>query len=148
METRAFRIQNLLTRKDGKISAPMSPMLFANEVMAQAEMKFNRLARVWFEDETILQQKEDGGLTGFDTLIVAKVYEDDLFLSLWVDMGVSGLPVAIAFQSDFKVDNKVDISSPYTAARFARKLSEKEITEIFTYIIENPHVLDIEEETP
>jgi len=54
-----FSIQTLLSEKDGKVSAPMSPMLFAEEMSKKTGLKFNRLTRVWFEDEAINQIKED-----------------------------------------------------------------------------------------
>ncbi|MBS0027223.1 hypothetical protein ACTJJ0_12220 [Chitinophaga sp. 22321] len=143
MKTFKFTIQNLLSRKGDKISAPMSPMLFAKEMASQRKEKFNRLARVWFEDETIHQVQEDGGYTGYDTLIIASQFANDLSLTLWVDEGTQGIPVALAFQSD----KEVIITPAYSEAKYARKLSVSEIEEIFTYVFDNPSALDIQNET-
>src|SRR3954470_10686322 len=93
-----FSIQTLLSEKDGKVSAPMSPMLFAEEIVKYAGHKFNRLARVWFADETINQIKEDNGFTGHDTLIIGLQQPDDLMLTLWVDIGIGGVPIALVHQ--------------------------------------------------
>lgn len=134
-----FKVQNLLSRKGDTISAPMSPMLFAKEMASQNKVKFNRLARVRFNDDTIHQIAEAGGYTGHDTLIIATKYANDLYLSLWVDEGVHGIPVAMSFQSD----REIIITPAYNEAKYARKLSLDELKEVFTYIFENPSVLDI-----
>lgn len=136
-----FRIQNLLESKGDKVSAPMSPMLFAQEMAEQTKTKFNRLARVWFDDERIFQRREAGGFTGFDTLIIGQQYNNDLKLSLWVDEGVSGLPIAMAFQSD----REVHLTPIYNRVKYARKLSEDEIKEIFELLFNNPQLLEITE---
>lgn len=141
--TLEFRIQNLLEKKDGKISAPMSPMLFVQEVTKLIGEKFNRLARVWFEDETIHQRKEDGGYTGHDILIIGAQYSDDLKLTLWVDEGMGGVPVAMEFQSD----GELIITPIYHNTQYHRKLSNEQIKEIFNHLFENPQLLKIKEKT-
>jgi hypothetical protein len=140
--TLEFRIQNLLEIQGGTVSGPMSPMLFAKEMSAHTETKFNRLARVWFDDEKIFQRREDGGFTGFDTLIIGQQYSNDLRLELWVDEGVGGMPVAIVFQSV----KEINISPIYHQAKYARKLSKDQIKEIFEYVFNNPQLLAIPEE--
>ncbi|MEZ2338366.1 hypothetical protein AB6735_22150 [Mucilaginibacter sp. RCC_168] len=137
-----FTIQTLLSRTDGKVSGPMSPMLFAKEMAQSVGFKFNRLARVWFADERINQRKEDGGLTGHDTLIIGAVYTNDLWLSLWVDSGVGGIPIAMTNQLDRIIDN----TSVYDGERFARKLTEQEIQEIFNAVFLDPGQINIKEE--
>lgn len=138
-----FSIQNLLSRnKEGKISAPMSPMLFAKEMAEQVPFKFNCLARVWFEDERMHQHREDGGYTGYDTLIIGCRYSNDLWLSIWVDCGVYGIPVAMRFQSD----KNADVKSLYLKTSFAAKLNEQQINEIFDHIFSNPQTIDIEKQ--
>lgn len=142
METSiGFRIQSLLDRKEGKVSGPMSPMEFAKEMARQGEQKFNRVARVLFDDEEILQRKEDGGYTGFDHLILATQYSNDLWLSLWVDIGTAGVPVAMCYESD----RDIQITPIYCRAEFARKLTEEEIRQVFEYIFQDPSVLAIRE---
>lgn len=137
-----FRIQKLLSRKGDTISAPMSPLHFAKEMARQNQVKFNRLVRVWFDDETIHQRREDSGHTGHDTLIIAAQYLNDLYLSMWVDEGEYGIPVAMTFQSD----RELIITTAYKEAQFTRKLSVQEIQEIFKYIFGNPSALDIKDE--
>jgi len=78
----SFTIQSLLERKAGKVTGPMSPVLFAKEMASQMETKYNRLARVWFDDEHIFQEFEDSGLTGYDSLLLGCQYKNDLQLSL------------------------------------------------------------------
>jgi len=134
-----FSIQTLLSEKDGKVSAPMSPMLFAEEMSKKTGLKFNRLARVWFEDEAINQIKEDVLYTGHDTLIVAHEILNDLMLSLWVDIGIGGVPIAMAFRSDREIlMTKVYYQEPYE-----RKLTEQEVQLIFDFVFSNPDSLDI-----
>jgi hypothetical protein len=135
-----FVIGSLLTDKEGRISGPMSPMLFASEMAKQVRFKYNRLARVRFGDEKIFQEWEDGGLTGYDTLIIATRYEGDLFVSLWIDTGVGGMPVASSFMSD----RELIITPFYQRTAFARKLTDQELTRLFDHIFANPEVLDIQ----
>lgn len=135
-----FRIQSLLYEKDeNTISGPMSPFEFAIEVTKNNGDKFNRLARVWFNDDTIFQVYEGYGFTGHDTLIIANQYENDLWLSLWIDKGGGGLPVAMCFQSDMQLV----VTPIYKKAKFKRKLSEEQILIVFKHIFETPHEIDI-----
>lgn len=143
METKLkFRIQSLLSKKDGHISGPMSPMLFAKEMAKSVGFKYNRLARVWFDDERINQKYEDGGLTGHDSLVIGMIYENDVWLSLWVDTGVGGVPIAMAFQSELEID----FAPVYKSERFAKSLSEADVKEIFDSIFSDNDQLNIKEE--
>lgn len=138
-----FSIQNLLSeKKDGKICGAMSPLLFAQEMAAQQQFKFNRLGRLWFEDERINQHREDGRYTGHDTLIIGTQYKNDLWLSLWVDSGTGGIPVAMCYQSDRQI-----VYTPiYSKKSFAAKLNAEQIGEIFNHIFSKPEVIAIEKE--
>ncbi|SEW24617.1 hypothetical protein SAMN05421841_1809 [Chryseobacterium wanjuense] len=138
-----FRIQNLLSQKGDTISAPTSPMLFAQDMAKLGDEKFNRLARVWFEDETIHQYWEGDGYTGHDTLIIGTQYKNDMHLGLWVDEGVRGVPVAMAFQSD----KEAIITPVYKKKEYHKKLSEEQIQEIFNYLFDNTHLLEIRQDT-
>jgi len=137
-----FIIQSLLSEKDGNVSGPMSPMLFAKEMALSADFKFNRLARVWFDDDRINQKREDGGLTGHDTLIIGTVYKNDVWLSLWVDSGVGGMPIAMVYQSD----NEVEITPVYLQEKFARNLSASEIGEVFNFVFNDINRINIKQE--
>jgi len=120
----------------------MSPLLFATEMALQGEFKFNRLARVWFEDERIHQIREDSGFTGHDTLIIGSQYANDFWLSMWVDSGVGGIPVAMCYQSDMEIA----LTPVYSKNRFERKLAIEQITEIFQHIFCSPEIINIERE--
>jgi hypothetical protein len=137
-----FRIQSLLTQKDGKVSGPMSPMLFAEEMAKSNNTKFNRLARLWFDDERINQRYEDGGLTGFDTLIIGTVYDNDTLVTLWVDLGTGGIPIAMGYLSD----KEVLFTQVYQKEKFAKKLAEAEVQQIFESVFANGSQLDIRED--
>lgn len=120
----------------------MSPLLFAKEVAQQQQVKFNRLARVGFEDERIHQYREDGGYTGHDTLIIGTQYGNDLWLSLWVDSGTGVIPVAMCYQSDRQI-----VYTPiYSKKSFAAKLNAEQIGKIFNHIFSNPETIAIEKE--
>jgi len=134
-----FHIQSLLETKDGKVTGPMSPVLFAKEMAAQTETKYNRLARVWFEDEQILQEYEEDGLTGYDILLVGCQYKTDLLLRLWVDRGSSGLPVAMGYRSD----GDILLTPIYEKSEFARKLTANEIKDLFDYVFTHTECIAI-----
>jgi hypothetical protein len=137
-----FSIQSLLSQKGGRVSGPMSPTLFAKEMARSVGFTYNRLARVWFADERINQCREDGGLTGHDNLIIATVYSNDLWLSLWVDSGMGGTPVAMAYRSD----GEVEMTPVYEKAGYARKLSKGEVQQIFRSIFNDPTPINIKPE--
>jgi hypothetical protein len=137
-----FHVQSLLSEKEGNVSGPMSPMLFAKEMALSADFKFNRLARVWFDDDHINQKREDGGLTGHDTLIIGTVYKNDVWLSLWVDLGVGGMPIAMVYQSD----NEVEVTPVYLQEKYARNLSASEVGEIFDFVFNDINQINIKQE--
>lgn len=134
-----FTVQSLLTEKAGRLSGPMSPMLFAGEMGGQLDFKFNRLARLWFSDETINQCREDGGLTGYDTLLIGTQYKEELWLSLWVDSDVGGVPIAMCYRSD----GEVVPTEVYARSQFARKLSASELKNIFQFVFDDPAQINV-----
>ncbi|PAW95076.1 hypothetical protein CKK33_16875 [Mucilaginibacter sp. MD40] len=134
-----YSIQPLLEEKQGSISGPMSPLEFAKEIAQQVGFKFNRLARLWFADERINQCREDGGLTGHDTLIIGTVYKNDIWLSLWVDTGVGGVAIAMAYRSD----GSIDFTDLYRERHYVCKLNEKQVTDIFQSIFNDPSQINI-----
>ncbi|RXK87012.1 hypothetical protein [Filimonas effusa] len=103
------------------------------------DFKFNRLARVQYANDEIHQQYEGDGLTGHDTLIIGCAYKNDFWLSLWVDMGVGGLPVAMRHQSD----NEITVTAIYHKTSFAAKLTDTEIAVLFNHVFDNPGQIDI-----
>lgn len=137
-----YSIQPLLTEKDGRLRGPMSPMLFAEEMAKAAGFTFNRLARLWFADECTHQCREDGGLTGYDTLLIGTVYKNDVWLSLWVDKGVDGTAVAMAYRSD----GEIVFTEVYRNCRFAAKLNLAQVREIFHSVFADPKLIDLKHE--
>lgn len=137
-----FRIQSLLSQKEDKVSGPMSPMLFAEEMAKSNGTKFNRLARLWFDDERINQRYEDGGLTGYDCLLIGTVYDNDLLVTFWVDLGTGGVPIAMGYLSD----KEVVFTQVYKKEKFARSLTESEIQQIFDSVFADITQLDIRED--
>lgn len=137
-----YSIQSLLEQKNGSISGPMSPMEFAKEMALQLGVKFNRLARIWLADERTNQCREDGGLTGHDTLIIGTVYSNDIWLSLWVDSGVGGTPIAMAYRSD---NGEIMLSDVYAKQHYAKKLSLANVQEIFRSVFTDPTQLNIKQ---
>jgi len=124
---------------DQSITGPMSPVLFAKEVAEKTGHKFNRLARIWFRNEKILQNHEADGLTGHDLLIIAHQYDDDLWISLWIDNGISGTPVAMAFNSD----REIVLTPIYQRKEYVKKLDQQQLKNVFDYLFDHPEELHI-----
>ena len=139
-----YSIQSLLTESlEGMVSGAMSPLLFAEEMAKQMEMKFNRLARICIDDPEINQVYEADGLTGPDTLLIGCKYKDDLWLSIWVDTGTKGVPVAMAYQSQ----KEITICPIYKRTQYAKKLLMENIRSIFESIYANPEVIAIQKKS-
>jgi len=137
-----FRVYSLLTEEGTGVTGPMSPVCFAQDIGKATETKWNRLARVNFEDQKIFQSYdgERPHLTGYDILLIGCKYSNDLALYLWVDKGIGGMPVATCYQSD----REIVLSSIYKNDKeFVRKLSTDELSLIFDHVFKNPQVLDI-----
>jgi hypothetical protein len=137
-----FSIESLLARKNGHIDGPKSRTQFAVEMSAESGDHFNRIARISFEDEAILQCVKDSGCTGHDLLILGEESEDDLMVTLWVDLGSGGLPIAMALQSD----RVLTITPIYERHNFARRLTRPEIEQVFDHVFDHPELLAIKDE--
>ncbi len=129
----------LWKKRDGEISGPMGPVEFAYAMSSAMEFKFNRIARVIFNDDEINQVYEGESLTGHDTVIIAAQYDCDLYLTLWIDIGTGGIPIAMTFQSD----KEITITPVYQTTPLARRLTPLEIKEVFDYVFEHPGKLGI-----
>jgi len=136
-------IQNLLEiKQDGSVSGPMGPVGFMQEVGKEMGERYNRLARVRFDEPETLQEYEKGeGLTSHDILIMGQQFENDLQLTLWIDMGGTAMPVAMMLESDWDLV----VTPRYQESEFARKLSDDEIKYIFEFIIHNPGLIEPEQ---
>jgi len=133
-----FRIQALLSHGKNGFQAGTSPMGFAMEISERLHKPFNILARVWFEDDDILQQNEEGEHTGYDHLFIGYQDEKEYWLTLWVSRH-AGLPVGIAFRTD----RKVWTSSAYRKSTFTKKLNSQEVEEVFQYVFDHPEEIPI-----
>jgi hypothetical protein len=139
-----YKISSLLQEeKDGTISGPMSPVLFAKEMGIQMQFKYNRIARVCFDDEEVNQYYEENSVTGHDTIMIGCQSKNDLWLSLYVDLGIGGIPVAMVYQSD----REVHMTGVYEHCKFERMLTLEEITGIFEYVFANPESIAINEKS-
>lgn len=131
-------IGSLLSYKNGKIRGAMSPVLFAQETMKAMGNKWSGLARVDFEDERILQRREDGGLTGFDHLLISANYEDGTrSIYFFCDAGVHGLP--IAFASSKENNGKIHIPEIYLIEKrqYVAVPTDEQIQQLFDYAFAN-----------
>jgi integrase len=131
-----FKTYSLLESKDGEITGPMSPVMFANEFASQINLEFTGLARLSFEDDEIHNVYEDGfkrGLTGYDTLLIGRRYKNNKFIAMAIDMGVSGVPVAFSYYKE----RQPVLSAAYQKAKFEKYLTEADIKAILDYCHDN-----------
>lgn len=140
MTTLKFTVTGLLEKDGDTISGPMSSVLFAKEMCKHNKTIFNRLARVSFTDRDIFQHN-DGDYTHNEILLIGHQYKDDLKLSLWINEGSCGTPVALAFKSDREIIMAPDGEN----AEYERTLSKDELKQLFDYVFDNTHILDIPE---
>jgi hypothetical protein len=142
MTTIQFKISPLLVQKnDDTVTGGISPFLFAMEAAKGYAFKFNRLARVWFGDDSVLQTCEYTEMTGYDHLIIGCQDADDLWLSFWVDRGTNSLPVAMGFQSD----GEIIFTPVYQEAEFLIKPTDEDIKAIFDHISGRPDCIAIQQ---
>lgn len=122
--------------KDGNLIAngPMSPTMAAKEFSKSIGIKMNHLARVWFNDDRMLQEYDGGeGLTAYDHLIIVNVYKNTIEMAFIVDMGYACMPIAIYYSNDQKV-----ITSPvYRGSNFALKITDEQLSEMFNTLVEH-----------
>ncbi|SEW24637.1 hypothetical protein SAMN05421841_1810 [Chryseobacterium wanjuense] len=137
-----FGIENLMyyKGKNKKMMAPPEALHFAREMTFPNHEAFNRLAKIWFEDKTIFQYKIDGELTSHEVYMIGdRLSETRLTLTLWVDEGDKGVPVARAYQTK----RDIYIMQAYEEKNYYYKPSKAQIQEIFNYLFDNPNRLEI-----
>lgn len=133
-----YKFSNLI---DENGNAPFSPAAFAKEMAKNMNEKYNSIVRVSFYDnyndhiDGMLQEREDGGFTGYDHLILSNIYENDIQCTFWVDEGTLGMPIALAFESD-KESREITATPFYESHNFAKKLTKEELTEMMFQAIE------------
>lgn len=134
-----FEIYSLLTRSENGVTGPMSPVIMAQNVCKQLDVRFNRLARVHFSENDTHQYLEGAAYTAHDNLIIGRIYKNDIWLSLWVDQGISAVPVAMILKSE----NIVMPSEIYKKQRYSKTLSIEEMGALFQTIFDNPSLMDV-----
>lgn len=128
-----FRIQSLLTYKEGKLSGPMSPFLGIQEVAKQLDLQIHGLCRVCFnDDDELMHQFNEGtrsnpSITGHDTLVLKTKYPNTVQYSMFVDTGLGMVPAFMYFSEDYEVV----CSEIYQKTEFIKKLTEVEALMIF-----------------
>jgi len=123
-----MKIQNLCTVQGGIISGPLSPMMFAQDMTKQLGIEFSGLCRIWFDDRLLQAKDED---TGFDSVVILSEYNNTIILSMFLDMGVRGLPIAYLE----KEENSIDFSPAYREETNLYKPSDETIKEVFDSIL-------------
>ena len=139
-----YRINRLLLRDGDDIKCYLGPHEAMKLLAKEFGMRFNRLARIVFDDDEIHNYYEGGhrkGLTCMDTLMAGCVYTDgSMLLCMVVDMGCEQLPVGMMFSTD----DKPTVTPIYLDdARFQKKLSKEEVHEMFKRIFDDPSLIDI-----
>lgn len=135
-----MRIQNLTTVKDGMLSGPMSPMIFAQEIAEQVEIRLCGISRVWWENERTLQYKDEH--SGLDTLVIYEKYPDNDVLYLFLDTGVNGLPIAFCD----KAGGEIIFTPVYLEdTRFIHP-TDDEVKQVFDTIFEDMSLIVPKEE--
>lgn len=108
--------------ENGRISAPMSPMLVCKELLELIGSKpscMKTIHRVFFDDERTLNQPDgDRSITCYDFLVLTILGRIRFF---FIDMGVGFLPVLIIDQDE------VTVCGGYKDAEFLRRPDEQEL---------------------
>ncbi|MCC6837323.1 MAG: hypothetical protein IT234_02180 [Bacteroidia bacterium] len=125
--------------KDNKITGPMSPILAANELTKQFGTKYHCLIRLLFDDERVHNiyehvspcGKVKSELTGMDTLIYVRYYNNGDEAGMFIDMGTKLCPVALRFS-----DENIYTTTPiYDKSEYEIKLTLDEIKDILNNAI-------------
>jgi len=134
-----YFIESLLVRRPGRIEGPSSTLDFAHEMMQSLGWRFNRLARLSFRDDTLLRQMDGDGIAEHDCILIAFEKDDILRLTLWLDTGLGGIPVAYAHYPD----PNITLAPIYAKQDFAAKLELTDLQEIFQYVCDHREILAI-----
>lgn len=146
-----FKAYSLLSKKDGKISGAMSPVLFAMDMLKQMEIPPGsiKIARIVFDDEAIFQSSDghhDHRVhTGYDTIAIRKDYANNKLYLVFVDLGVSGLPVIMFYESD---EEDKPITTPIyekDKTRFLKYLNTEELHKLADFLKTNESIFEIQE---
>ena len=84
-------VYNLLTVENGRLSGPMGPVMFAQEVCKALDIRLGGLARVVWDDERTMELIDDEG--GYDTVVLLERFGNEDILVMMLDTGIGGIPV-------------------------------------------------------
>lgn len=129
INTSDMRYQSMLSRKNGKVSGAMSPVMAAQIFCRENKFPFDGLVRIWFDSEEVHNRYEGPGkscLTGCDTLMVLSRYSNLDQVTMFVDMGCECLPVCL-YLSD---ERSLTITPVYQEYPFAKKCDATELTHL------------------
>lgn len=134
-----FTIESLLVRKNGNVTGPSAPKKFADDMLAHSPYECNRLAKITFADNRIMQRNEGEDLTAFDHYLIGYQNENGLWLSLWVDEGKGGIAAAMCFE----FTRIVRMSPLYHQSAYIVKPCRNEFLEFFNHVFANQHLIAI-----
>ncbi len=119
---------------------PKSPIvqgLFAEKVAKQEKIRYsNCLARITFRDPSI-NRVLYGGVPLEETLLLGRENSYDAHFHICARAGQSALRIATGYFPK----GKIVMHEQYHHALILRKLTEHEIRQILTYVMDNPDVL-------
>lgn len=113
-------------------------MMFAQKVAVHEGMdRFNRLAQIKFEDPQI-NSAFPGGVLLDETLLIGLDNYGNVTLHLCVRSKQSTLQIA----SGDSFNRKIEIHEAYRDVILLKKLSDKQIAEIFNFVWDNSEVIE------
>ena len=137
MKTNTFFTIRSLIKGIEYPQAPIQQGLFAEDFAAQHGFKFNRLAMLTMEIHSI-HHPLAGAPSLYETLIIGQESLTDCTLHICIRGQYSYLTVASALKST----GVITVSEEYNEAILMKKLSIKQIEEIFQYIWNNRDSID------
>ncbi|MGE9310844.1 hypothetical protein ACLOAU_04340 [Niabella sp. CJ426] len=132
MKTNTFFAIRSLIKGIEYPQAPIQQGLFAEDFAEQHGFKFNRLAMLTIEIHSI-HQPLAGAPSLYETLIIGQESLTDCLLHICIRGQYSYLTVASAIKST----GVITVSEDYNEAILMKKLSTRQIEEIFEYIWNN-----------
>jgi hypothetical protein len=139
MRNLKFKIETLVTRTAIGYLTPKSKLDFALNHMETFDLENGRIAKVLFPEQYkgTFQFPEGWNDKPNEILIIGHQLENDTYLSLWVDTGSSGIPIASLWRSDMYLAT----TQSYRTVKFLQSLTEAEIREIFEFILDHPETI-------
>lgn len=131
-----FKFESLLYGVD-IFKGAIEQVLFAKKVAEYEGLRsFNRLARVTFGDPAINREMQ-GAVPLDETLLIGYEGWNDTVLHLCIRSGKSACRIATAYSQN----RKVIIHREYRDAFIVRKLTDTELSELFSHAWDNPQTI-------